>query len=376
MATTYRTYSYRIKDSSCAWLGRMATSVNIVWNFINEMSYEHIVRYGRFLDRFQLRQMTKGMGGDLGISSQTVQSICDEYAMNRARRKKVKLRWRGRRSLGWIPFTSQNLHVDQDKFTLLGFCAHFWKSRDIPGRVKSGNISQDSRGRWYLNLVVEECDTRLCGTGEVGIDPGQTVLATCSDGTTYVGGHFYRRAEASVVKAQRDNKKRRVKAIHAKTANRRRDEAHKVSNELVSKNRLIAVGDVSAKKLAKTRMAKSSLDASWTMLRTFLKYKAIARKGVYVLVNEANTTRTCSVCREIPDSAPKGVKGLALREWVCSCCGSHHKRDLNAALNILRLGRQALGLTVAEESTKRTSIVFPNENLDWTRGARACSLIQ
>ena len=59
----------------------------------------------------------------------------------------------------------------------------------------------------------------------------------------------------------------------------------------------IFVGNVNAKALAQTRLAKSVLDASWTTLRTMLKYKMRERRG-YVMkeVNEAYTTQTCSCC--------------------------------------------------------------------------------
>ncbi|MBF0208113.1 MAG: transposase [Oligoflexia bacterium] len=39
---------------------------------------------------------------------------------------------------------------------------------------------------------------------------------------------------------------------------------------------------------------------------------------------------------------PKGLKSLAVREYVCSGCGVRHDRDINAARNILRIGRDSL----------------------------------
>jgi transposase len=107
------------------------------------------------------------------------------------------------------------------------------------------------------------------------------------------------------------------------------------------------VGKLSAKKLASTKMAKSIHDAGTTMFKTMLKYKASARQRWYVEVDETNTTRTCSSCGVIPASSPKGLKGLSIREWVCCECGAIHDRDINAALNILRIGRDTLASKVS-----------------------------
>ena len=73
-----------------------------------------------------------------------------------------------------------------------------------------------------------------------------------------------------------------------------------------------------------------------------LKYKC-ANAGVWFeIVNEANTTQTCSCCNAKPSSSPKGRVGLGIREWTCVECGVTHDRDLNAAKNILALGHERL----------------------------------
>ena len=110
------------------------------------------------------------------------------------------------------------------------------------------------------------------------------------------------------------------------------------------------MGQFDAKKLAKTRMAKSIHDAGTSMFKTMLKYKASAREHTYIEVSEYLSTQICSSCETIPASAPKGVKDLGVREWVCSNCNAIHDRDVNAALNILRFGRESLCPEVAQES--------------------------
>jgi putative transposase len=103
---------------------------------------------------------------------------------------------------------------------------------------------------------------------------------------------------------------------------------------------LIAVGDVSASKLARTRLAKSVYDASWSSFRDKLRYKAIAHGALFEEVNESGSTQTCSACGSKDSTTrPKGIAGLRIREWTCCRCGVVHDRDTNAAQNILRCGR-------------------------------------
>ena len=117
---------------------------------------------------------------------------------------------------------------------------------------------------------------------------------------------------------------------------------HKFSTALVKDNAAIFVGDVASAKLVKTKMAKSTLDASWSSLKTMLEYKSHQAGIVFEEVSEAYTTQTCSCCRTISASSPRGRAGLGIREWTCGTCGSVNDRDVNAARNILALGLQRL----------------------------------
>ena len=97
------------------------------------------------------------------------------------------------------------------------------------------------------------------------------------------------------------------------------------------------MGDVSSLKLAKTRMAKSVLDAGWGTLKTYLQYKGQQAGRSVLIVSERNTTRTCSSCKAL--TGPSGLDMLAVRTWVCRECGDAHDRDVNSARNILSAAR-------------------------------------
>jgi transposase len=75
------------------------------------------------------------------------------------------------------------------------------------------------------------------------------------------------------------------------------------------------------------------LDSGWGMLKGFLEYKSQQAARTFEVVNERNTSVTCSACGAL--SGPRGVNGLIVRSWVCRDCGESHDRDVNAARNIL-----------------------------------------
>ncbi len=121
---------------------------------------------------------------------------------------------------------------------------------------------------------------------------------------------------------------------------------HQSTTELVKAYAAIVIGDVSSKALAKTKMAKSVLDAGWGSFKTMLRYKCENAGVWFEEVNEKYTTQACSCCGCISRNSPKGRAGLGIREWTCPECGAMHDRDVNAAKNILALGHERLAVGI------------------------------
>lgn len=337
-------YRYRVK-SLTGLLNKQSRAVNFVWNYCNDRQKDAL-RFGRrWHTGFDLNKLTAGSSKELGLHSGTVNAVCEQYAKSRSQKKRPYLRYRGKKSLAWVPLKGRELKREGDAFRFAGNTFRIFNSRALPeGKIKDGtNFSKDNRGNWFLNIVIEVAapETRLPVRG-VGIDLGLKDFATFSNGTKIDAQRIYRGAEVALAIAQRAGKKRRVKAIHAQTANRRSDFHHQLTARIVRDFDYIVVGNVNAAGLAKTKMAKSVLDAGWSTFRNQLAYKAVRHGAWFEEVNESFTTQTCSNCGALPDSRPKGIAGLGIREWTCSACGVVHDRDQNAALNILRRGHATL----------------------------------
>jgi IS605 OrfB family transposase len=345
-----KTLKLRIKDKHARVLSAMAREVNTVWNFCNETSHRAIRERYTWLSSNDLHEFTRGFTKCDGvlIGAQTVQAINDEYTTRRKQFKKNKLRWRvsnpksSKYSLGWIPFKTGNVKYKAGQLVYAGHKFSVWDSYGLADyELRAGNFSQDRRGRWYACITVKVQSKTNKAAASVGIDLGLKEAAVTSDGQR-IEGRFYRKLEAKLGIAQRARKKNSVKAIHAKIANQRKDMLHKFSAAMVQQYGAIFVGDVSSQKLVKTKMAKSTLDAGWSMLKTMLEYKSHQAGVVFEVVNESYSTQTCSCCGSIPDSSPKGRAGLGIRQWVCSSCNAVHDRDVNAARNIVAAGHRRL----------------------------------
>jgi putative transposase len=341
------TLRLKVKAEGYDWLNAAATEVNQVWNYANATSYKAARPFagkGKWLTAYELDKLTAGATECFErIGSGTIQRVNAEFATRRKQFKKSKLRWRvsqgAKRSLGWLPFKAVQLKRKGRSLRFSGKAFRVFERELLEGVMwKSGCFAQDAVGDWWLCLPVERQVFQSAAPKEaVGIDLGLKDIAATSDGDKLQAGHFYRNIEQKVASAQRRGHKRQAKRLHRTAARRRKDALHKFSRKIVNEYQTIKIGDVSSLKLAKTRMAKSVLDAGWGMLKTQLHYKGQQAGRSVIIVSERDSTRTCSDCKAL--TGPTGLDMLVVRTWVCSACGVTHDRDVNAARNHLSAGR-------------------------------------
>ena len=340
------TFKYRIKDKHAARLNAQARGVNFVWNYCNETQQKAARARRKWLSGPDLWKLVAGATKEgLDLHSHSAMRVCKEYDKARRQHRRAWLRWRSRKSLGWVPFNTGHVAFRDGAFVFRGETYNVWLHRQIPddAKIGAGSFNQDSRGRWYLNVPVEVETANLASIEKVGIDLGLNSLVALSSGETIEAPQLYRKPEQALAAAQRARKSKHARRIHAKARNRRKDFLHKKSKEIAQKYGLIVVGDVSPKKIAQSRFAKSVHDAGWADLKHMLSYKAITHGGSMLEVCERHTSQSCSECGGLPATRPRGIAGLRKRVFVCDDCGAVLDRDVNAARNILRVGQDTLG---------------------------------
>lgn len=342
----HKTLHLKLKPGKAGWLNACSREVNAVWNFCNETSHKAARPFagpGKWLSSYDMQKLLSGAYAMFQrLPAVSIQKVAAEHAAKRAQFKKVRLAWRAsggaRRALGWIPFRDGQVRFKRGAVVFGGQRFRVFDSYGLSAHeFRSGSFSQDALGDWYFNVVVRLPNAAAeIAPRAVGIDLGLKTIATTSDGAELPAGRWTQTLAPKLAMAQRRGHKRQAKRIHRTAANRRKDALHKFTTGIVREYGAIYIGDVSSTKLAKTRMAKSVLDSGWGMLKTMLQSKGDHAGCIVEVVNESFTTQACADCGSL--TGPKGRPGLVVREWACSACGSEHRRDHNAARNILARG--------------------------------------
>jgi len=320
-----RTLHFRLKNKHKSFLLKQAYEVNQVWNYVQQYSLELLKREGKFSSRKDLHAMTVGVCnqkelGDAAFSlhSQTVQGTYEEYLKKRKQFKKKKLNWRvsnpdsPKYSLGWVPIKAASLQFKQGQVFFMQQPLSIYDSYGLTSsnieeyKIGPGSFSEDSRGRWFLNITVKipqqtivdkfnknyytnknnqnphvhknnhpfnhkniknndnPFQFKLCSDA-IGIDKGLDNLVTFSDGTVIQNPKFYKHAEEKLKKAQqkfsllKDNTKNNkeinninkkilkqklhLQKLHQKVANCRKEFIHQLTTQMVKHYTALFLGN-------------------------------------------------------------------------------------------------------------------------------------
>jgi putative transposase len=212
------------------------------------------------------------------------------------------------------------------------------KSRDIVGEPSNVTISE-SCGKWFVSVQTEReiQAPQHPATSAVGLDWGVVNFVTLSNGEIVEQcqplKQFLPKLQRRMARKKKFSKnwrkaKARIRKLHARIANIRKDFVHKVSNDISKNHVVVVVEDLQVKSLSKSagKVAQKSglnraiLDASPFELRRQLEYKTQWQGGMLVPVAPQNTSRKCPECHYTPPQRiTREIRMRILR--VLSPCG-------------------------------------------------------
>ena len=236
----------------------------------------------------------------------------------------------------------------------------FHQHRKWRGNVKYIQILRDSVGTYWLYVVTDDTSKEvLPATGEsVGADNviqgmdlvySQTksgmkdAFLTLNTGEKIQSPQFLKQ---SLTQLRKLNKalSRKVKGsgnwwraiyelarLYRHIANQRKDWHFKLATDLCKRFDMIVTETLNLRGMKRLWGRKVS-DLAFRQFVEILEYKCFKHKRLFKQVGQwTATTKPCSDCGYDNENL-----SLSDRQWTCPNCGSHHDRDINAAINILR----------------------------------------
>ncbi|WP_375686053.1 RNA-guided endonuclease InsQ/TnpB family protein [Bartonella sp. AP65SXKL] len=236
------------------------------------------------------------------------------------------------------------------------------------GKILSATISRKA-DRWFVSLSVETDNQESLSENQaiVGLDLGVNALATLSTGETIRSVKPYkallnrlRRLSRKLSRKQKGSsnrykEKQKLAKLHARISNIRTDHLHKITTDLIQRFGTFCLEDLHVKGLLKNKhLSRALADQSFFEFRRQLEYKA-ARYGRQIVIADRwyASSKICHHCGCKIEQLP-----LSIREWRCSHCGTHHDRDINAAINLKNLAVSSTVSACGEEGSGQCPVTL------------------
>ena len=225
----------------------------------------------------------------------------------------------------------------------------FHKHRDWKGDIQQITIKRDNCGDYWICITTDDTSTepRFPTTGEsVGeTDFGmKDAYLTLSTGEKIQSPQFLKQSlkqlrnlNKSLSRKKKGSNNwwravRELAILYRKVSRQRLDWHWKLATDLCRRFDTFAFEKLNIDGMKRLWGRKVS-DLAFYQFLELLKYKCIKHSRELRQVGQwTATTKPCSDCGYKNENL-----SLSDRQWRCPDCGSHHDRDVNAAINILRL---------------------------------------
>ena len=224
----------------------------------------------------------------------------------------------------------------------------FFKHRDWYGNIKRITLKRDACNDYWLCLTTDFVETEaLHATGEsVGADFGmKDAFLTLSNGEKIQSPQFLKQS-LNTLRSLNKALSRKVKGsgnwwrcvrqlsrLYRHIQNQRKDWHWKLATDLCKRFDTLVLETLNIDGMKRLWGRKVS-DLAFYQFVEILRYKCQKHKRHFVQIGQwTATSKPCSCCGYRNENLT-----LSERQWLCPECGSHHDRDINAAINILQAG--------------------------------------
>jgi len=359
-----KTYKYKLYHNKK--LKHIYNTINIsgiIYNHCIALHKRYYKLYGKHLNKFQLQKhLTKLKKKNKyafwkKVPSQAIQDITEridnaykkffDYTKGKIKQRvspptfKAVKKYKSYTLKGKVGYK-----INGNVISLNGYKYKFWLSRPIEGTIKTIIVKRDNIGDFYICITQEIKDVKNNTTsGKIGgADFGMKTFLTLDDNSDIESPQYHlkylnklKQLNRKLSKKQKGSNGRKkaklqLAKLHIKIANKRRDYFHKLSNELAKKYDYFCIEDLNMKAMQMMWGRKVS-DLAFSEFVNILEYKT----NVIKIDRFYPSSKTCSNCGYVLKELD-----LKVRKWICPSCKTEHLRDVNAAINIKRVGASTL----------------------------------
>ena len=376
------TYEYKLYSSKRnRKLDAMLREACFVWNHALALQRRYYSLYGKYCTAIDMQKHFAKRISRCRLHSQTVQEILQRldtaYQCFFKRLARRPPKFKRASEFSSIVWKQGGFKLNANVFVVNSIRQHFQFSfsRPYEGKVKQVRIKRSHLGEYYLYIVTDAvaqpCRKSHDGAS-VGMDFGLKTYLALYDGElawkmncpqylrrslnalrrayrswskaevrwNFLGEHGEPVKGSRVIWQSNHRKARRldVERAHRRVANQRDDWQWKLAHQLCRRYDCICIEDLRLTGMTRLWGRKMSDLAHGSFLE---KLEHVASKygcRIVKIDRYYPSSKTCNVCQYVKERL-----SLNERDWVCPSCGTHHDRDVNAAINILRQGIASSG---------------------------------
>jgi len=380
MLLTFKTH-IKLNDSQQTIINSLSEEARILYNYFLDKKIKYYEENKKNLSYFDMQSLLKDYKSECltyDIKKEILRVLDNNYKSffslikNNKDLNPQKPKFRGKDYFFTLSFTQDFIiknnqliisYLNQGRVKInLDYLFPIQNLTCLRNKTKESDIKQlkiyKKEDKYYASIIYEKKELIGDSNNVISIDLGKKNLVTLyndntKEGVIYSSKHLdknskYYDKRIDELKSLRDTKikgSKRHRKLNTKIKylyNRRKTQTnlilHGLSKDLVSLNSDIVIGELTNLKqnIVKENNKKLNrvMQNNWNLITfvNLLEYKQKLIGNKLTKVNEAWTSKTCNKCNSINH-------GLSLnnRTYKCEHCGEEIDRDLNGAINIMKI---------------------------------------